>query len=419
MKRFALLGSSAIGSAAFIGFSMLAAAPAYAQGGQPTDCSALPTQAERDACTANTPPTTATPQANEPGIVVTGTRIRRPNLQSPVPITSVTAEELPNQGQANIGDALNDLPSIRSTFSQQNSGRFIGTAGNNFLDLRGLGTTRTLVLVNGRRHITASVGDFIVDVNTIPQDLVERIDIVTGGEAAIYGSDAVAGVINFILKRDFDGIRLRAQDGISSRGDRNVQFATLTAGRNFADGRGNVAVSLEYTKADPLYFRERPGYTGAFDGRCQFQLVENTGPSGSNEGATGNTDGVPDRRFLCGIKNATLSNGGTIGQVNSAGDFLRFAGDGQLFIDHPTQSFVPIGSGNQQGGQGSTLRDTGQLAVGQKRYTANLLTHFDVSNALQFFGQCSFNRLRLHAVPRLNCHAEKGRIERQLHASFH
>jgi outer membrane receptor protein involved in Fe transport len=246
MTRFALLGSSAIGSAAFIGFSMLAAAPAYAQGGQPADCSTLPTQAERDACTAGTTPTTATTETNEPGITVTGTRIRRPNLQSPVPITSVTAEELPNQGQANIGDALNDLPSIRSTFSQQNSGRFIGTAGNNFLDLRGLGTARTLVLVNGRRHVTASVGDFIVDVNTIPQDLVERIDIVTGGEAAIYGSDAVAGVINFVLKRDFDGIRVRAQDGISSRGDRNVQFATLTAGRNFADGRANVAEWHEY-----------------------------------------------------------------------------------------------------------------------------------------------------------------------------
>ena len=130
------------------------------------------------------------------------------------------AEELPNQGQASIGDALNDLPSLRSTFSQQNSGRFIGTAGNNFLDLRGLGTTRTLVLVNGRRHVTASAGDFIVDVNTIPQDLLERIDIVTGGESAIYGSDAVAGVVNFVLKRNFDGVRIRGQGGISTYGDR-------------------------------------------------------------------------------------------------------------------------------------------------------------------------------------------------------
>src|SRR3954467_10602204 len=105
MKRFGLLGPSAIGSVAFVGFTALAAAPAYAQGGQPADCSTLPTQAERDACTAGTPPTTAAAETNEPGITVTGTRIRRPNLQSPVPITSMSAEELPNQGQANIGDA--------------------------------------------------------------------------------------------------------------------------------------------------------------------------------------------------------------------------------------------------------------------------------------------------------------------------
>jgi outer membrane receptor protein involved in Fe transport len=365
---------------------MLAAAPAYAQGGQPTDCSTLPTQADRDACAAGTPPTTAAAATNEPGITVTGTRIRRPNLSSPVPITSVTAEELPNQGQANIGDALNDLPSIRSTFSQQNSGRFIGTAGENFLDLRGLGTSRTLVLVNGRRHITATPGDFDVDVNTIPQDLVERIDVVTGGEAAIYGSDAVAGVINFVLKRDFDGIRLRAQDGVSQRGDRGIQFATLTAGRNFADGRGNIAVSGEYLKAAPLYLRDRDALTGAYSGRCQFQLVQNT----TGEPQAG--DGVPDSQFLCGIKNATLSDGGTIGQVNAAGDFLRFDNSGNLFIDHPTQSFVPIGSGNQQGGAGSTLRNTGQLAVGQTRYTGNILAHFDVSNALRFFVEAKYVR---------------------------
>ena len=94
-------------------------------------------------------------------------------------------QELTNQGQVSVGDALNDLPALRSTFSQQNSGRFIGTAGQNFLDLRGLGTNRTLVLVNGRRMITAAPGDFTVDVDNIPQDLIDRIDVVTGGEFGV------------------------------------------------------------------------------------------------------------------------------------------------------------------------------------------------------------------------------------------
>ncbi|MGQ7367999.1 TonB-dependent receptor plug domain-containing protein, partial [Streptococcus suis] len=105
------------------------------------------------------------------------------------------------------GDALNSLPALRSTYSQANSTRFIGTTGLNLLDLRGLGVSRTLVLVNGRRHVSSSPGDYLVDTNTIPDDLLERVDIVTGGSSAIYGSDAVAGVVNFVLKRNFEGLK--------------------------------------------------------------------------------------------------------------------------------------------------------------------------------------------------------------------
>jgi outer membrane receptor protein involved in Fe transport len=401
MTRFGLLGTSALSSAAFIGLTFAAAAPAYAQAAQPTQNSQQ--QAQPGSQPGDSPDTNqVNPQSevevqtgkvadagNEQAITVTGTRIRRPNLESPVPITSMSAEELPEQGQASIGDALNDLPSLRSTFSQQNSGASIGTAGENFLDLRGLGTTRTLVLVNGRRHVTASVGNFIPDVNTIPQELVERVDIVTGGEAAVYGSDAVAGVVNFILKRNFDGIRLRVQDGVSERGDRPIQVATLTAGQNFADGRGNIAVSLEYTKAAPLFARDRDNQTGAFSGSCGFVRTEVT----TAESRTpSNSDGIPDRSFICGLRSATISNAGTIGQLNAAGDFLRFDNAGNLFVDHPPTSFVPFGATTQLGGFGSTLEDTGTLAVGQTRYVANLLGHFDFSPSLQFFFEGKYVR---------------------------
>ncbi|MBP6581025.1 MAG: TonB-dependent receptor plug domain-containing protein, partial [Sphingorhabdus sp.] len=141
-------------------------------------------------------------------ILVTGSRISRPTLESAVPLTSVTVDDITGTGEVSLGDALNDLPSLRSTFSAGNSSRFIGTAGLSLLDLRGLGTDRTLVLVNGRRHVTSSPGDNGFDVNTIPIDLVERIDIFTGGNSAIYGSDAVAGVVNFVRRKDFDGIKL-------------------------------------------------------------------------------------------------------------------------------------------------------------------------------------------------------------------
>ena len=116
----------------------------------------------------------------------------------------------------------------------------------NWLDLRGLGVERTLVLVNNRRHVTSSPGDYFVDINTIPSDLIERVDIVTGGNSAVYGSDAVAGVVNFVTKRDFDGLRMRAQTGVSSKGDRDSDYLSVIAGRNFAEGRGNVALAIEW-----------------------------------------------------------------------------------------------------------------------------------------------------------------------------
>ncbi|MFZ5747997.1 MAG: TonB-dependent receptor domain-containing protein [Pseudomonadota bacterium] len=322
-------------------------------------------------------------------IVVTGSRIARPTLDSTVPVTSVDVTELTNQGNVALGDALNDLPSLRSTYSLGNSGRFIGTAGLSLLDLRGLGVSRTLVLVNGRRHVTSSPGDYLVDVNTIPVDLLERVDVVTGGNSAIYGSDAVAGVVNFVLKRDFDGIALRGQGGISERGDRGAYFASVTAGTNFAEGRGNVAVSAEIAKSNPLYFKDRDSLTGAYSGRCQFNTAEPQGTAGGETGPSA-SDGIPDNQFYCGVKNYSISNGGTIGS-SSAGFAFRFAPDGSVYRDTPDGiNFGQYGSGNWQGGEGSTLRDTGLLAAGLQRYDINLLAHFDVSDAFKPFIEAKY-----------------------------
>jgi outer membrane receptor protein involved in Fe transport len=414
MKKFGLLSSSAMGSAALFGMSLAFAAPAYAQ---ETEEACTPEQAAAGTCQlTDSAGSTSTSQSD---VTVTGSRIRRPNITSNVPIVSVTADEIAD-GDPNIGDALNDLPSLRSTFSQANSVRFIGTTGLNVLDLRGLGISRTLVLVNGRRHITASPGDFLVDTNTIPSDLVERIDVITGGSSAVYGSDAVAGVVNFVLRRDYDGIRLRGQAGISQQGDRGIQFVSLTAGRNFADDRGNIAINLEYVNADALYFHDRPEFTGAFDGRCQYQLQEPT----AGEPQSG--DGVPDNLLICGVRNGTLSNGGTVlanasaAQCQSAAfgpagasaaigaarclnpgtpqgqpRIFRFDGSGTLRQDIPALDFRSTtlgGSANIISDPnslvpGATLRDTGQIAPGLDRYTANVLFHFDVSEAFRPFAE--------------------------------
>ena len=228
-------------------------------------------------------------------------------------ITTVAPEELINQGDISLGDALNDLPALRATWSQANSSRFIGTAGVNWLDLRGLGPERTLVLVNNRRHVTSSPGDNFVDVNTIPSDLIERVDLVTGGNSAVYGSDAVAGVVNFVTRRDFEGLRLRGQAGQSGRGDRQSEYLSLTAGRNFAEGRGNVALAVEWGSTDALYNRQRESLTGAFSGRRQFVLSEDSSddPNGS--------DGIVDNVFYDGgLFDGTLAWGGLVAVRASA-----------------------------------------------------------------------------------------------------
>jgi outer membrane receptor protein involved in Fe transport len=437
MKKLGLLGTSAIGSAAFIGFS-LAAAPAYAQSDtaatapapQPCPAGTDEATARRDNCLLGEVELKSNTNANgeEAGnesILVTGSRIRRPGLTSNVPVTSIGAEELTSQGDVNIGDALNDLPSLRSTFSQQNSTRFIGTAGVNTLDLRGLGTNRTLVLVNGRRHVGSSPGDFDIDVNTIPTDLLDRVDVITGGSSAVYGSDAIAGVVNFVLKRDFDGIRLRSQAGVSQRGDRAIEFTSLTAGTNFAGDRGNIAINVEYVNAEPLYFIQRDKLTGAYSGRCQFNTTDFT----VGEPASG--DGVSDTTFQCGTRNQGISNGGQLqaaspviggvavactdprlapGGTSAALGAARcyqagtqfgalrtfnFQPGGQLAQADPGLDLRPFGPSNFVGGSGygATLRDTGQLAPGLDRYMANVLAHFDISQAFRPFMEAKFVRV--------------------------
>jgi outer membrane receptor protein involved in Fe transport len=398
-------------TASALALTIAAGSPAYAQSQDPAD----PTQQEEAESAA------VDAEAGQPAeggsIVVTGSRIRSPNLISNQPITSVPIQDLTQTGDISIGDALNDLPSIRSTYSQSNSGRFIGTAGLNVLDLRGLGTSRTLTLQNGRRLPAAIVGTNLVDVNIVPTDLIERVDVVTGGNSAIYGSDAVAGVVNFILRRDFDGIRIRGQAGISEEGDRGNYFTSALIGRNFADGRGNVTFNVEYARQNPLYFTDRPELTGAYSGRCQFNLAEPT----AGEPASG--DGVPDNQFFCGVRNASIADQGmftanaTAAQCQSATFFTStvgaarclnfgtpqgqprvfvFAGpNGNAVENVPGIDFRPFGSGNFQGGTGlgSTLQNVGQLAAGLKRYSANLTARFEVTPALVPFVEGTYVHL--------------------------
>ncbi|HSF13512.1 MAG TPA: TonB-dependent receptor [Erythrobacter sp.] len=196
----------------------------------------------------------------EADIVVTGSRIARdPNIGAPAPIISVTAEELQRSGTADVVDTLRDIPALSTSTSTEGSidGAFSEAVGQSILNLRGLGANRTLVLVNGRRHVSGVAGEQAVDINSIPSALIERVETLTGGASSIYGADAVTGVVNFVLRDDFDGLQGNIQTGLSSEGDAWRINGDLTWGANFADGRGNITISGEYARADEIQFGDR------------------------------------------------------------------------------------------------------------------------------------------------------------------
>ena len=353
--------------------------------------SILPLAAAPPAQEAPAPQTSAeTAQTDVPEeVVVTGSRIRRSNLDSSVPVTSISGEEFFQTGQTSIGDALNELPALRTTVSQTNSTRLIGTPGLNLLDLRGLGTDRTLVLQNGRRHLSGAPSGTAPDINTIPVDLIERVDVVTGGSSAIYGSDAIAGVVNFVLKRDFEGLQVRGQGGISEHGDAGQYHASALWGTNFREGRGNVAVNLEYARQDDWYASERKSYRTA-----DFFLPVDFDDPGSPNGSDGN----PDSIFFNDIRYVGLSN---------AGQFLMFAPDEAGYF--PAYNFRPDGTLSPQagqrvslapvgftiGGDGSNIQEGRQLGLYPRldRYSLNLVGHYTLSEALEPFVEAKYVRV--------------------------
>lgn len=194
-------------------------------------------------------------------IEVTGSRIRSVAADSPSPIQIITAQDIAASGAVNVQDLLLKNPALGSlpTFSRLNSNFDNLNSGVAVVDLRNLGEERTLVLVNGKRFVSGVPGSSSVDLNSIPTDFIERIEILTGGSSSTYGSDAVAGVINFILKKDFEGLSLDASVGQSDRGDDKKQKFSATWGTNAAGGKGNVMLHFGYSKQGSVFSKDRSG----------------------------------------------------------------------------------------------------------------------------------------------------------------
>lgn len=267
-------------------------------------------------------------------VTVTGTRIVRDGYEAPTPVSVLGSEQLEKMATTNLADSVNRLPALSGGRSSHNySGNVSsGTAGINTLNLRGLGANRTLVLLDGKRMVPATLGTGdsatgAPDVNAIPTALIQRMEIVTGGASAVYGSDALAGVVNFILDKEFTGIKGTAQVGQSTYHDGDSQLYSLAMGTPFADDRGHLLVSAEWTGSDEIRGNNRPwndkGYqlvnnpayrrvNGVGNGEPELIHVYNAGLGQATRGGliTGCYAPGADTASNCGLRGTDFVEGG-------------------------------------------------------------------------------------------------------------
>jgi iron complex outermembrane receptor protein len=316
-------------------------------------------------------------------VVVTGTRIRQSELGIANPITTISADNILQSGKTDLGDFLSQTPAlVGSTTGALTAGSNpgFGEVGLNLLNLRHLGVDRTLVLVDGRRHVAGLAGSAAVDVDSIPTDLLQAVDVLTGGASAIYGADGVSGVVNFRTRRDFQGLLVRGQSGISSEGDGNNNFVALTAGQNFSEGRGNIAFAYEYSSDKRVSDQDR-----------DYLRPPRSTSLAQNQDDLGDDPSVPD---LVPYNDIRYADSAPNGAVDVDFDTLSdFEGDGDVY----DRGFLLENSGGYTQGGSSTPVDgyQGDLFPDVDRQLVNLIGHFDVSDALTFSAEGKY--VRSHA----------------------
>lgn len=283
-------------------------------------------------------------------VIVTGSRIRRADLSSVSPVSVVTGEEFKISGNLNVEQKLAELPQTLPSFGPSSNNPGDGTAR---VDLRGIGSSRTLVLVNGRRYIPATQTG-VVDLNTIPGTLIKQVDVVTGGASAVYGSDALAGVVNFQLVDDFQGAEFTVLYDTTTEGDGEKINFDFTVGGNFDDGRGNAVVYGSVSDRQAVFAGDR-----------DFSAVALTESGG--ELVPGGSSGVPGTRVFGG---PTLPNGQSLGIFESDGSGRAFQ-DPQDRFNYAPDNF---------------------LQLPQERYLISAMGHYDLTDNARVYAEMTFVR---------------------------
>jgi outer membrane receptor protein involved in Fe transport len=314
-------------------------------------------------------------------IVVTGTRIVRDGFKSPTPLTVMTQEAIQNQSPTNnIADLINQMPALAGSARPSNSRLAIssGLAGINTMNLRNLGEVRTLVLLDGRRSVGSTITG-LVDINTFPQALVKSVEIVTGGASAAYGSDAVAGVVNYVLDKKYEGFKINADTGITDKGDGFNYSFNGAIGKSFADGRGHILLSGEYAHKDGIFDVDRDW------NQLGYRTVANT--------AAAIAAGGPASLVVRGAGTWNTTPGGIIRSQVGNGTSLRATYFGQGGTPGVYQFGSLTDSSQTVGGDwemNDTSRRIGLDATDDRRGVFGRLS-YQLADWIEVFGEASYN----------------------------
>jgi len=307
-------------------------------------------------------------------VVVTGTRVVRDGYQAPTPLTVISETEILAAAPSNVADFVNDIPSIVGSATPQTSNASIssGTAGVNALNLRGLGASRTLVLLNGQRSVGSTITGS-VDVNTFPQGLISGVQIVTGGASAAYGSDAVSGVVNFILDTDYQGFKGSVEAGQTTYGDDDEYRVNLTYGTPFAGGRGHLLLNGEIVDREGIYGVPRDWNN---DG---WYIITNPNYAPGN--------GQPERFVTSGAGLSNATPGGIIVNTPLRGTTFGVGGVVGQQAYGLTRDPWMIG-GDWESVQ---VNDKQSLNADDRRKGFFGRVSFDITDNIEIFGQFSYN----------------------------
>lgn len=332
-------------------------------------------------------------------VVITGSRVARTGLDSPTPLAIMTNETIKDLGQVNVSETLRLIPQNSANQSDASAGiQNNPNVGASYANLRGLNPangTRTLTLVNSRRFVPTSDGG-AVDVNVVPASMIDRVEIVTGGASAAYGSDAVAGVVNIILDTDMEGWKAELDYGQTFRGDGETKHGALAWGGSFAEGRGHLVIGGEFQNQDGIgdCAEEREWCAESWD---IFDNVSNVLPDGTLSGydIPGSPGyGLPNYILGPGSKQAYNDPNGVVRYRNPAPIAARnkvFTDDGTGIMDFDPGNYVSnLAFGTRQGGGGDSTFGDSDLQTPIDRYVGYAYGEFELTDAVELYGELTF-----------------------------